>query len=425
MNRNKTDSDKKSITFTSLTSNNKFVFIFSLVLAVIIWCIVSMSETTETERVFQDVLVKINLDGSLPQQNNLEVFGQKEFKVNVTVKGLSYLVNDSDFTAEDINVTASCAGVAEAGTYSLPLTYSLNGRSSVQITSVSAQSINVTFDKLEKKTFILTEEIIEADGYSLEEDFSRELPRLSVESIDISGPASLLSKISTVNARVVLDSTLDASVSLEAEIIAMSGDETVDLSDCTIEQSEPVYVYIPVKKTGTFNTAVEFKNLPTAFRTDGVNYTVSPASIDVKVDVGTDENVDTVTVGVIDFGILRAGVNTVTVNNSDLLSDVKAFTVTVDLTGFSERWVSDIPVVLSDVEIPDNVTVITKDIDSVIIVCPPELSDTIDSNVAYAVPVINASELTQGRHTVPAKIVLRTLQNSWVYGEYTMEIEVK
>lgn len=425
MNRNKNDSGKKSITFTSLSSNNKFVFIFSLVLAVVIWCIVSMSETTETERVFQDVLVKINLDGSLPQQNNLEVFGQKEFKVNVTVKGLSYLVNDSEFTAEDINVTASCAGVAEAGTYSLPLTYSLNGRSSVQITSVSAQSIDVRFDKLEKKNFILTEEIIEEDGYSLGEGFTRELPRLSVESIDISGPASLLSKISTVNARVVLNSPLDSSLSLEAEIVAMMGDEPVDLTECTIELEEPVYVYIPVKKTGTFSTAVEFKNMPTAFRTDGVNYTVSPTSIDVKVDVGSEETVDTVTVGVVDFGSLRAGVNTVTVNNNDLLSDVKTFTVTVDLSGFTERWVSDIPVVLSDVEIPDNVTVITKDIDSVIIVCPPELSDTIDSNAAYAVPVINTSELTPGRHTVPAKIMLRTLQNSWVYGEYTMEIEVK
>lgn len=425
MNRNNTDSEKKKFSFASLTSNNKFLFVFSLILAVVFWCIVSMSETTETERVFQDVIVKINLDGSLPQQNNLEIFGQKEFKVNVTVKGLSYLVNDSSFTSDDINVTASCAGVAEAGTYSLPLTYSLNQRSSVQIVSVSAQSIDVTFDKLETKNFILTEDIVEKEGYALGENITRELPRLSVESIDISGPATELAKITSVDARVVLDSELNSSVSIEAEIIPMAGDNAIELTDCKIVQTEPVYVYIPVKKTGTYNTTIDFKNVPSAYRDSGVQYTVSPSSIEVKVDVNSNSSDDSVCVGVVDFSKIRAGVNTITVENKDLLSETKVFTVTVDMSGLSERWVSDIPVVLSDTDVPDNVTVLTKDIDSVIIICPSEVKDTIDSNVAYAVPVLNSEELTPGKHTVPAKIVLRTLQNSWVYGEYTMEIEVK
>jgi len=33
--------------------------------------------------------------------------------------------------------------------------------------------------------------------------------------------------------------------------------------------------------------------------------------------------------------------------------------------------------------------------------------------------------LTPGKHTIPAKIILRTLTDSWVHGTYTVEIEVK
>ena len=94
MNRNK----KKSFTFSSLFSNNKFVFVFSLVAAVVCWCIVSISQTTETERVFQNVTVNINMDESIAKDSGLDIFGNQEFKVDVTVKGFSYIINAASFT---------------------------------------------------------------------------------------------------------------------------------------------------------------------------------------------------------------------------------------------------------------------------------------------------------------------------------------
>ena len=39
---------------------------------------------------------------------------------------------------------------------------------------------------------------------------------------------------------------------------------------------------------------------------------------------------------------------------------------------------------------------------------------------------VDGIELTSGKHTVPAKIILRTLTDSWIHGtSYTVEIEVE
>ncbi len=425
MSRNNTDSAKSKFNISSLASNNKVVFVFSLILAVVFWCIISMSETTESERVFQDVIVKINLDGSLAQNNNLEVFGQSEFKVNVTVKGLSYIVNDSGFGADDVNVTASCSGVMEPGIHKLPLSVSLNGNyaGNVEIVNVSASDVTVSFDKRETKTFRIQEEIVELEGYSVGENITKENPLLSSENIVITGPSLVLGRIKTVKARIELDSELTQKLTVPAEIIAESSSGTIiDLSECTIE-GEPVNVIIPVKKLGTFKTAVEFTNVPPAYR-DGLNYSVNPAAIDVRVDVNSDATEEAVVVGSIDFSELKHGVNKITVTNPELLSDVQTFEITVDMTGLSELWKSDIPVVLTDVSVPDNVTVVDSTVDSVRIICPPALMQTFTSKDIYCKPIFENTSYEPGVYEIPVKFIFRELENCWVYGDYTVTIQV-
>ena len=426
MSRNKVDSGKKKISLSSLASNNKVVFLFSLILAVVFWCILSMSETTEAERVFQDVIVKISMDGSLPEKNELEIFGQSEFKVNVTVKGLSYIVNDPDFGNDDISVTASCSGVFEPGIHKLPLSVSLTGNysSNVEVINVSNSDIEVSFDKRETKSFQLQEEIIELDGFSIGENITKENPLLSSENVVITGPSTVLARIKTVKARVELNSELTQKLSVPAEIVALSASGTVvDLTDCTIE-GDGVNVIIPVKKLGTFTTAVEFTNVPPAYR-DIINYSINPAAIDVRVDVNSDTLENIVVVGKIDFSELKYGVNRIIINNEELLSDIQTFEVTVDMTGLAELWKSDIPVVLTDVEVPDNITVVDSTVDSVRIICPPELMQTFSAKDIYCKPIFDGSTYEPGTYEIPVKFIFRELENCWVFGEYFVTIQVK
>lgn len=430
MNRNNSNGKKEKISFSNLITNNKFVFVLSLLFAVLFWVMVSMSQTTEIERVFTDVKISISIDeNSAAAENNLEMFGNAEYFADVTVKGYSYLVNASDFTNSNINLFASTSSVVTAGTYDLPVSGTLTGVSGdVQISSVSVKTIKATFDERVTKSFALTEHIEEGENYSLAEGLIRENPRLSLDKIDISGPAKEIAKITSVKAYVKIDKELSVTESFEAEIIAESSNGVVDLSNLNLEISEPVYVSLPICKVGTYETAVDFAGIPQAYRSEGVEYSVYPAKIDVSVQTGAndtqlDDN-NKILIGTIDFSKINNTVNRIVVENQNISSDVKNFTVTIDMSSMAKRWL-EIPVDVSSVTLPENVTVLSQSVASVQIVGPSQSVMNIDKTAAYAVPVIDETVLTPGKHTIPAKIILRTLTDSWVHGTYTVEIEVK
>ncbi|MBE6790226.1 MAG: hypothetical protein E7535_03420 [Ruminococcaceae bacterium] len=430
MSKNKINSVKKSISFSSLMSDNKFVFVLSLVIAVICWTLVSMSQTTEIERTFKDVPVNINVDESIAKNNGLEMFGNQTFSVDVTVNGFSYVLNDPAFTNENINVTASCSSVTAAGTYDLPVSATVSGVSGdVEVVKLSSNTVKVSFDERVSKTFALTEEIKELEGYSLKQGFIRENPRLSVDSLTLSGPAKEMGKITALKAVAELDKELTVTTNLEAEIVAESANGTVDLANFTFEITDPVYITIPVSQVGTYETAVDFIGMPQAYRTDGIEYNVYPSQVDLSVQTGVGETVldesNKLLIGTIDFNKINNVVNRITVVNKDIASDVKQFTVTIDMSSMSKRWL-EIPVDVSSVNLPEGVKVLSESVESVQIVGPASSVMGIDQTAAYAVPVLDGIELTSGKHTVPAKIILRTLTDSWIHGtSYTVEIEVE
>ncbi|MBR2410645.1 MAG: hypothetical protein IKB08_02860 [Clostridia bacterium] len=430
MSKNKINSVKKSISFSSLMSDNKFVFVLSLVIAVICWTLVSMSQTTEIERTFKDVPVNINVDESIAKNNGLEMFGNQTFSVDVTVNGFSYVLNDPAFTNENINVTASCSSVTAAGTYDLPVSATVSGVSGdVEVVKLSSNTVKVSFDERVSKTFALTEEIKELEGYSLKQGFIRENPRLSVDSLTLSGPAKEMGKITALKAVAELDKELTVTTNLEAEIVAESANGTVDLANFTFEITDPVYITIPVSQVGTYETAVDFIGMPQAYRTDGIEYNVYPSQVDLSVQTGVGETVldesNKLLIGTIDFNKINNVVNRITVVNKDIASDVKQFTVTIDMSSMSKRWL-EIPVDVSSVNLPEGVKVLSESVESVQIVGPASSVMGIDQTAAYAVPVLDDIELTSGKHTVPAKIILRTLTDSWIHGtSYTVEIEVE
>ncbi len=426
MSRNKENLSKKKITFSSMMSNNKIVFLFSLVVAVIFWCVISMSQTTEVERDFHNI--KVTIDDSMPRNNNLEIFGDNEFFVDVTLKGFSYLMNEPNFASEKIIVTASCSAVSTAGTFDLPLSCTVKGLSDeIEVANISSRTIKATFDERQTKSFAITEQIEEKEGFSVAEGLVKENPRMSVTKIDVSGPAREIAKITAVKAYLELNEEIKSTVTAEAEIIFESSSGVLDSSYFTIENSEPVYITIPLTQVGTYKTAVDFIGMPQAYRGEGVDYTIYPSEIDVSVLTGVGEthinDSNEILVGTIDFSQINNKVNDIVISNENLTGETVEFDVTIDMSHMEKRWL-ELPVDLSTVDLPDGVEVISTSVLSVQIVGPAASVMNLDKTAGYAVPVFDGTEFESGTHTIPAKIVLRTLTDSWVYGEYTVEIKV-
>ena len=77
----------------SLLYNNKFVLLLSVILAFGIWIWVSIEKSPEVEVTISSVPVKIDMDNSVPAQLNLQIFGDNNYTVDVTVKGKKFIVS--------------------------------------------------------------------------------------------------------------------------------------------------------------------------------------------------------------------------------------------------------------------------------------------------------------------------------------------
>ena len=105
--------------FSDLLHNDKLMLAFSFVAAIIIWLAVVINVSPETTTTIQNV--KVTIDNAVPSQFGLEVFGDSEFYVDVTVKGKKYQI--SSLKPEDIKILAQTNNVESAGVRTLLLKY--------------------------------------------------------------------------------------------------------------------------------------------------------------------------------------------------------------------------------------------------------------------------------------------------------------
>ena len=411
----------------SLMDNNKFVFVLSLLIAVVCWGSISLVNTKETERTISGVKVQLTQTEELLANYDLAAFDQTDFFVDVTLKGYSYLI--SDLTADNLNVTASCASVAAAGTYDLPVTASLEEgvNSHVRITKISAGTVKVYFDKELSKTFTVVEDVVERAGYSVAEGYERENPILSTETVTVSGASRDVNRIVAVKARVELNKTLNSTERLEASLVLEADSGTLDPSLFTIAPDGPIYITIPINHTGTYDAVVDFSNMPLYYKSRGFAYTVSPATVDVTSTTAVDAaqiQSHQISVGTIDFSEIVPGEENEIPLTFDAGNGKTEYTVRIDATAFSSRTIS-VPVDVSNITLPANVKIVSAEVADVTLAGPEDVLETLEKNSVYAVPVTDGlTGYSDGTYSVQAKIVFRTATNCWAYGKYTITIDV-
>ena len=411
----------------SLMDNNKFVFLLSLLIAVVCWGSISLVNTKETERTITGVKVQLTQTEELLANYDLAPFDNTDFFVDVTLKGYSYLL--TDLTSDNIEVTASCASVAAAGTYDLPVNAVLEAgvNSHVRISKLSAGTVKVYFDKETEKTFTLVEDVVEKPGYAVAEGYERENPILSNETVTVSGASRDVNKIVSVKAQVELNKTLNSTERLEARLVLESDSGVLDTSLFTITPDGPVYITIPITHTGTYDAVVDFANLPLYYKSRGFDYTVSPSTVNVTSTTAVDAaqiQSHQISIGTVDCSDIVPGeINEIPLT-FDAGNGATEYVVRIDATAFASRTVS-VPVDTSNITLPRNVKINSSELAAVTLAGPEDVLEKLKNNAVYAVPVTEGlSDYVAGTYSVQAKIVFRTATNCWAYGKYTIQIEV-
>ncbi len=412
---------------SALFYNNRFLLIFSIITAIVIWLVVAV-EFSETTNVVRNVPVKIDYS-RIHDNMGLEPFGDKNFTADVTVSGKRHIV-ESDDIIDDLVVSANTAYVNSVGLSTLNIEVSSSSlRPEYTIDDVSVDSINIYFDYLKEAEFVIEAEIdhkglLVPDGYYVDD-----LIFPNNNTVKISGPESEVNKINRVVAKATVDEPLRQSTTLEAVLTALTKDGSSPKYISFNRQRDIVNLTVPVYKKMTLPAACAFANKPSDY-IEKVPFavTVTPATAEFAVAESKAENLSAFEIATIDFSDLHIGKNTFTfgpenVTGGKVIDSTQNFTVTVNVAGMDNRILSA-PSNVNFINTPENATVefIEFGFDSITVVGPSlSLSELSTENIVLNADLSSVPPETKGMVVVPVRM---SDNDCWTYGEYTASVMI-
>lgn len=116
MKRNKETNKTKrrfKLSLMRILGNNRILMALSVIFAFALWMWVAIEKSPEVQTVITGVPIKIDLKNTIPEQLGLQIFGETNYTVDVTVTGKKYIL--SSLKADDISVEANVNYVDSPG----------------------------------------------------------------------------------------------------------------------------------------------------------------------------------------------------------------------------------------------------------------------------------------------------------------------
>lgn len=417
---------KEKFKLNDLFYNDKVLLAIAFLGALIIWVYVVLNVSPETTRTIQNV--KVTIDSAVPSQFGLEVFGENEFYVDVTVKGKKYLISSESLLADDIVVTAQTNNVDSIGTRTLQLKgESASGSDDYVIESLSLKTIDVYFDTAKTIQMVIEPEVV-TDGFSVVSDgYTCGTINLSETLVSITGPSTEVNRIEKVVASLVLEESLSSNKSSDAKVYPVDDKGKSNFNYLTMSL-DSVVLTIPVLQVKELLTSVQFKNAPTAFVTTPLKYTVSPQKDLFNISVDEYQTAVDFPVGIIDFRNLSPSNHVFkfsadNVNKADS-SNTTEYTVKVDMAGISQEYVT-VPYERIRVNNPNNIGYSVSGLNkAVVVVGPQQTLETVTAEQIFVDVDLSEVNINNGQTTTVPAVV--TIQNDscWICGSYTVEVSL-
>lgn len=295
----------KKLSLRQLFSNTKFLVVFSIVVAFIFWVVVALEYAPVVENEIKDIPVKIDMNNSVPDKLGLQIFGQSDYTINVTVRGNRYIVGGDLLTADDFEATAQTAYVDSAGKHSLVVKVTAkDANADYEIVSKSADYIEVFFDKYAEKEVEVTPRIIsELDDYTADDYmFDKADIFYDTKTVKVSGAQTEVNSITAAYADIPIEKKLTQSETIDASVVLSNGSD-LDSKYVKIngESNLKIPVTLPVYKMQTSAVSVSFKNTPSDYINSPLVYSISPSRVRVAVLQNGSDTTNSLEIGSIDF----------------------------------------------------------------------------------------------------------------------------
>ncbi|MCD7796956.1 MAG: hypothetical protein LUG95_04955 [Clostridiales bacterium] len=414
---------KSKFSLRKLIYNDKYLIIFSVLAAIVVWIIASMSLSPETTKTVA-VPVTVDFSDSAASQLGIKCYGDETIDVDVTVSCKKYLAKD--ITYDDLNVTLQTNTVTTKGNHEVPIKVEASSENaSFTVQSYYPTVYTAFFDVEDEKTMNITldydDEDFIADGYIMGE------PLLSQTTAVVTGPKTYVSQVKSLVSTISIDDKLRTTQSVDLPVSAVdSSGSTVDYVSIDTS-SDNLTLTIPVFKKTTFDVSVSFTNIPSDV--DISNFTVAYSNETVDAGVLEDADIEEANIGNIDFSQLTVGENEFSFDVSNfesmvILDNISEITVTVTVpSDYSSQSVSVDKSAVTVTNLPDGYKAVVNSLSSSAVTVIGD--ETALSGIGLVVDLSSyKNNITDGANDYELTASVENSSSCWVYGNYTANVTI-
>lgn len=402
--------------------------ILAVVIAVIIWVLLSITQYPTTTIQIANVPVVFSLEGTEAYEKGLSPVNlPDDLTVNVEIKGMKYEIGG--YTEKDLNATVDLNPVNNEGTYSLDIDVASNHTSDqCTIVSVSPSTINVSFEKITSETFdvdVESSNVVADDGLVIKSS------SVSPSEIEIEGTKNELDKIKRICAKVNDDVTLTETTTISTSDLIFYGskDNVLQSSKYTITENKNFNVKFSVYKKRDMALNVNFSGCPDNFDTSSIPYVLSQNSVQIITPVLTGMSATEKTIGTLDLSEIdltnEFDFDIQLNKGEEILSGKEKVKVTFDKRGFSTKSLSIPSGNFEIVKSPDDfdVDIKTDSLSSVTFIGPTKTIN--DLSTKDIIVQLDLSSVTkEGKVKITPLIYSPNHNDVWCCGEYEVEVSI-
>lgn len=408
-------------------SSNITTLLLSIVLALIVWFAVRVWAYPDTTRIITGVNVEAQVTQYM-KENNLEITSMSDKTVTLELSGKS--VDIYDLEAEDFTAELDLSAVRSAGTFPVEVNIYRKGyeNEEAKTNDYSPRIVTLVVEEIVTREYEIT---ADASGVSITDDYYLDTITASPAVVKITGSVELLNKISRVEAKAAVDSTLTESLSVETDLVLYDSNGSAISKDELNISADRAVVTIPVYPKKELGLTFSFTGIPQNFDISSLGYTIQPKSIMVAAPDESIFNLSELNIGTINISDIKFNQTTSTIpitlpDGYKNLSGNNSARITWDIADYGKL---DFPATnITVVNEPDNmdIDVITKEL-TLSVIGPSEQLSALSSGDFYVTANLLGVTLHDGSQDVPVTIVISGTggRKCWALGSYKITVNAK
>ena len=211
-------SRKKKFSLGKIFYHNTFVLIFSFVVAVVSWFLMS-ANSSDRGVIIEDVPIEVRYS-SAAEEAGLKVFNKSSDTVDLQVTGNTLITSQLTANDFDVAVTLNPTSTTLAGNTMQKLTAEVqavkaNSLANFEITQVNPEEVTLEYDRYQETNFKIESNI----QYSSGSGYYASTPILSSDNVTISGPESSVNRISKVAVEYKVESPLKQEAQFSCPLV--------------------------------------------------------------------------------------------------------------------------------------------------------------------------------------------------------------